>query len=479
MLVRNSLLGFVPQALGVVISVVTVPLYLNLVGPERYGALLMAFVFLGYFGQADFGLGRAVTQRLSAIRDHPPSEWASVVWSAIAGASVISLAGACLIYLATSWFFQSSFDVAPVIRAEILRSTWLFALFVPLIMFTGVASGALAGLERFEANALGTTLANTLSQVLPLVVAAFHSLDFAWLLGASLLGRVAGLVPILVSMVRFLLRGHPVAPSRTHLHTLFSYGSWIMVTAIVGPLMWTADRLVIGGVLGAVAVVAYSVPAQIAQRTALFPMAISQALFPRLAAKADAESLALGKVSVVFVGQLYALLVIGLICLAAPLMALWLGDKLDPRSVWVGQIILAGWWINGLAGVPYTLIQARGNSRYTAMLHVFELPIYAILLYALGAAFGLAGVALAFAARMLLDCALLFHKGGLLETGVIARLAWPAALMGVALAAAPLMQDWLSALAGASVLSTALLAVTWFQMPEQVRDWLHLRLGRR
>lgn len=477
-LARNSLLSLMPTAAGVVSSILTVPLYISTIGSERYGALLIAWVLLGYFGQADFGLGRAITQRLSSMPGATSAERASVVWSGLSGAALISLAGGAIVYLVSAKFFGSYFDASLALKGEILASAGLFALCVPVIMFTGVSSGALVGLERFGVVSVGTTIANLLSQILPLVVAVYYSVDFGWLLAASIAGRLIGLVPVFVSMAAAFLLYQKVNPSFVQLRQLFSFGVWLMVSAIVSPLMSLADRVVIGAVLGAAAVVAYSVPVQIASRTVMFPMAIVQALFPRFASREPEESIKLGKASVVLVGQLYGFIVIGLICLAEPLLRLWLGDGLDTRSILVGQITMIGWWMNALANVPYALIQARGNSRYTAMLHLLELPAYAAMLYWFGNVFGLPGVALAFTLRVGLDCALLFHKAGFVARAIFARLAGPALLIAMAMAAAPLMRDWLSGVVGASVLCTGLLLITWRQMPEQAKAWLDQRLAR-
>lgn len=477
-LARNSVLNLMPTLSGVVVSIATIPFYISIVGTDRYGALLLALVLLGYFGQADFGLGRALTQRLSSMKDATDTDRAGVVWSALAGAGVISLVGGLVVYLVAAVFFASYFDAGPALREEVLSSVWLFALCVPVIMLTGVTSGALAGLERFGVVSVGMTVGNLLSQVLPLVVAMTLSVHFGWLLAASIAGRLIGLVPVVVSMAAVFLRRQPVNPSLEQLRRLFSFGSWIMVTAIIGPLMTMADRVVIGAVLGAAAVVAYSVPVQIAARTVMFPMAIVQALFPRLASRDDEEAAMLGKSSVVLIAQMYGLIVIGLICLAAPLLELWLGDKLDNRSILVGQITIIGVWVNALANVPYALIQARGNSRFTALLHVLELPVYGAMLYGLGITLGLYGMALAFTLRVILDCGVLFYKARIVDAGVVWRLTGPAALIAIAFAASPWMQDWLSGLAGASVLCAALLIVTWFQMPGEAKDWINQRIRR-
>lgn len=477
-LAKNSLLSLLPTLAGVATSIVTVPFYISEIGNDRYGALLVGLVLLGYFGQADFGLGRALTQRLSAQRGAEATERASIVWSALAGASVISLIGAGLICIAAYIFFGSFFEAAASLKAEAIASIWLFGLCVPVIMFTGVSTGALLGLERFGVVSVGTMVGNLLSQALPLVMAVLYSKELSWLLAASLAGRVTGLVLIMGSMWRVFLRGQPARVSREQLRRLFAFGAWIMVTAIVGPLMIMSDRVVIGMTLGASAVVAYSVPFLIAQRTVTFPLAIVNALFPRLAAQTEEQSGALGRVSVVLVGQLYAFVVAGLSCLAEPLLQLWLGDKLDERSILVGQVALVGWWVNALANVLYALFHARGNSRLIAILHVIELPLYLAMLYGFGLTFGLAGIALAFTLRTTLHCGVLFYEARFADRDMLGSLIGPALVVVFPLALAPLLDSWLAGIAAASACGLALIAISWFQMPEMAKTRLFEQFAR-
>ncbi len=476
-LVKNTLFSLLPTVAGVVVSIATVPFYISVFGTERYGALLIAFVLLGYFGQVDFGLGRAITQRLSSMPNASAQERASVVWSALGGASVVAAVGAALVYLAANVFFGSFFEADAGLRAEVLESTWLFALCVPVIMFTGVSSGALLGLERFGIVSAGTTIGNLSFQILPVLVGMFHSVEISWLLGASLVGRIIGLLPIMVSMWFVFLRAQPINPSTSQLRRLFSFGAWIMLTAIVGPLMTMSDRVVIGAAISAAAVVAYSVPFQIASRTVMFPMAIVQALFPRLASQESDDAALLGKDAVVVIGQTYAFVVTGLICLAEPLLRLWLGDGFDQRSVMVGQIALIGFWANAIANVPYSLIQARGNPRFTAVLHVIELPVYFAMLYGFGTTLGLYGIALAFSLRAMLDCVILFRKAELWDRKVAVRLVGPAIVILSAFFMSRWTQDWTLAIAVASLCTAVLLVMIWFQMPAQVRLKLTALMG--
>lgn len=471
-LAKNSLLSVLPPVVSMLVGIFSVPFYLEAVGIERYGALLIALVLLGYFGQADLGLGRALTQKLSAQRSAGPPERASIVWSAMAGATAISVIGAGLIYLAAVVFFGSFFEASAALKVEAIDSAWLFALCVPVIMYTGVSSGALMGVERFGVVSIGTMVGNFLSQVLPLVVAMLYSAELVFLLAALLVGRLIGLLLIIGSMWSVLLHRQPVHISGAHLRQLFVFGVWIMVTAIVGPLMTMSDRVVIGATIGSAAVVAYSVPFIIAQRTINFPLAIVNALFPRLAAQTQQQSDVLGKASVVLVGQLYAFLVAGLICLAEPLLQLWLGEKLDPRSVLVGQIALAGFWFNAVANVPYALIQARGDSRFTAILHLSELPLYFVVLFMLGTTLGLTGIAIAFALRTLFDCGVLFYRARFLVNDVLSCLIGPTTVVAIAVAVSPQISGWPLGIAAASLCSVALVILSWFQMPSIAKNRL-------
>ncbi len=468
-LVRNSLYSLLGVALPIVVSVGTVPLYIGKIGEERYGALAIAWLLLGYFGQADFGIGRAITQRISSMTNASRADMADVVWSAIASIAVFGVIGGGLVYLSANYFFAGPFKVEPGLRAELMNSVWALALCNPLVALIGVTSGALIGLERFKLVSAANLVSNTSLQLFPLAAAYLFGTNLEYLIVAALIGRFSGLLMLSWGVWRTFLSGERALPSFAEVKRLSNFGVWIMVSALISPLMIFADRFIIGSVEGAAAVAIYSIPFSVASRTQILPIAVIQALFPRFAAEDSEVSRGTCQQFSIFLGQMFAPITIGIICLSDPLMRLWLGHRLNPASITIAQVILAGFWINALANVPFAFIQARGNPRFTALLHCCELPVYLALLYGLGSKFGLPGIAAAFSLRCAIDCIALMRKAGIGNWRTLTNLAGPVGLIIVAIFIANMVHGWAASMAAAMVLGVTATGVGLLQMPPPIR----------
>lgn len=472
--IKNITYTAATMLVPLVVSVVSVPFYLEKIGGERYGALAIAWLLLGYFAQADFGIGRAVTQRISSMphNDRAGGAAAKVIWSAFLLASAIGIISAVILYFAAGYFFTTAFKIDRGLAEELQSALILLAISGPVVNVFSVSVGALLGAEKVRSVAL-LNMGNGLSlQLFPLFAAYWISIDLQTLIAAALGARIVMMLPACALVWRTFLNRAPFGASRTDLKRLANFGAWVMVSAIVGPFMVISDRFVIGAVAGAVAVAAYTIPFQIASRTMIVPAAIMQVLFPQLAGFSEDDARARAAQALVAMGTIFAPVIICLICLAEPLLVLWLGDKLDPRSALIGQIILVGWWTNSLAQVPFGLIQARGNPRFTAVLHLLELPAYIALLWLLGTWGGLAGMAAAFAIRCASDFLFLAWKAQLLAPILFARVAPSAAIIAVAFVLGRSGLVVWQSLVLAAFLGMAALIWSWIVLPVEAKSKL-------
>jgi O-antigen/teichoic acid export membrane protein len=75
------------------VSIITVPLYLRIVGIERYGLLTICWTVVGFLGFLALGMGPAVAQRLATERDASCEARSTTFWSAIILSAAMAAAG--------------------------------------------------------------------------------------------------------------------------------------------------------------------------------------------------------------------------------------------------------------------------------------------------------------------------------------------------------------------------------------------------
>ena len=406
---RSTLINLAGAAIPAVLLLITVPIYLHLIGEARYGVLAIVWLLLGYFGVFDLGFGRAVANRIAALHDATAEERQGIFWTGLAISAVTGLIGGAILYLLGDWLFAHVFHIiSGSLRIEAENAMPWLALALPLAIIISLLAGALEGRQAFLALNGAQIFGTVLYQLFPLVVAYAGWVTLRYLIAAAIIGR------LLSALLLFALsyRHVPLSPRpRFALHqvkSLLHYGGWITVTGLVGPLLTVFDRFLIGAKVGMVAVTAYTVPYNLVMRLSILPGSLQTALFPRFAMVDPTEAKALAARAVLSIGAVMTpIVVIGLL-LIKPFLILWVGAALAEKTAPVGQILLVGIWINTLAFIPFTYLQGRGRPDLPAKFHVLELLPYFATLWVLIDRLGVPGAAWAWDLRVLADTLLLF-----------------------------------------------------------------------
>lgn len=410
---RDTLYNLCGSIAPMLISLLTVPAFLHLIGNARYGVLALVWLFLGYFGMFDPGITRAAAFHISRLHGAGQAkERESVFWTALLINSALGMLGGVIFYFAARPFFMSTFKMPESMRAEVIASLPWLAVSIPVSITGGVLTGALQAREWFGLSNIVRVANTTISQLAPLAVAYWHGPDLTWLIPTVLIARALGAIPTSVALIRALPLGIGGSFDFSRLKDLFSYGGWVTITNLLDPLLNTMDRMMIGSLLNADAVAFYTVPFNLVSRASILPGALSISLFPKLSRSSTEARTRLASEAVTALAALMTpITVLGMAALPI-FMQHWVGRSFAEHAAPVGIIVLAGVWINGLAFIPYEHIQASGRPDLITKFHAIEVIPFLGLLWVSLHYFGLIGAAYSWTFQVAFDAALLFLVAG-------------------------------------------------------------------
>lgn len=467
---RHTAYNLAGSAIPLLLALATVPVYIKLVGPDRYGVLAIAWVLLGYFGMFDLGLGRATTYQIAALKDGSDEERASVYWSAVIINLGMGIVGGAVLWLCSHYFFSYLFKVDGALREEVLSSVWLLAFAVPIATLTGVLSGALMGRGQFLWPNMISVTSTSLFQIFPLLVAWWFGPNLWGLLLAAISARLVAIVALWLHC--YYAVANRIAPrfDRSKARELLGYGGWVALTSLVAPALVMVDRFSIGAVIGATAVAIYTIPFQLAQRISIVPGALMSALFPRLPSASPEERDTLSIRAIETLASALGGPILVAIFLLHPFLNLWVGPTLGDQAAMTGRLLLFGFWINAFAIVPYGRLQASGRPDKVVKVYAFEIPVYLALLYYCMKHFGLAGCGIALIVRNIADYCLLSYvaSGAIRSAGLL--LSYAALLcVGLILAAQAAYHSpvWWSAV---FVTLAAMAVLSWVKLPLELKQ---------
>ena len=402
------------MGLPLLLGVVAIPYLYHHLGTEKIGILTLVWALIGYFSLFDFGLGRALTQQVSAgLAAGHTTELSGLIKIGIIFTALTGLIGGGLLACAAFSLGTTWLHVSKEMQDIAVSSLLIAALGIPITTITTGLRGILEAYEEFP-------IVNLLRLILGVSNFGLPMLSVLWIgpsLSAVICSLIAARLVVFVAHVFFvhqkLPRGwHAVATSPGQFRQLFAFGAWITISNIIGPLMVTADRFIISAVLGANIVAYYSIPSDMLTRVLIIPVAVTAALFPRLVSEMV--------INVAAARVLYAksLRIVCLVMVPTCLLIAgcsywglfyWLGKDFAEQSWVIVAILAIGVMLNGIALVPYSVVQAAGHADITAKMHAFELLFYLPILICTLHLFGLVGAALTWVFRVGADLvALLF-----------------------------------------------------------------------
>lgn len=195
---------------------------------------------------------------------------------------------------------------------------------------------------------------------------------------------------------------------------LFSFGGWMTVSNIVGPLLLYLGRLFIVVMISAEAVAYFATPYEVVVNLLIIPGMLVGVLFPaftQLLQNDTATAAALYNRSMLGIGAVMLPLVLVVFVFAEEGLAWWINEEFSQQGYWVAKFLAIGVFVNSFGLISQAFVQGYGRPDLTAKLHLAELIIYVPYLWLLIEESGIDGAALAWTIRVAISTAVLFYLG--------------------------------------------------------------------
>lgn len=409
---RNTLWNLAGTGLPLLLGAVVIPYLIDNVGVEAFGILTLIWVLIGYFSLFDFGLGRALTQQVaSSLAANQEGQVPQLVKSGLLFTAATGVLGGLVLATLSYQLGHSWLKVSLPLQAQTTYSLFIAALGIPLTTLTAGLRGVLEAYEDFKTVNLLRIVLGVANFGFPALSVMFFGPSLAYMVGTLIAARLLLFMAYGIVVHKKLPEGWCRTAARARdIKGLLSFGAWVTVSNIISPLMVTADRFLIAAVLGASAVAYYTVPFEVLVRVLVIPGALTAALFPRLTSTLRTDP----AIAQMLYGRSIRAVAITLaiVCTVIALgsyqgLALWLDPEFASKSWLIVSVLSLGIFLNGVAFVPFAMIQAAGDAKTTAVLHLCELVVYIPLLITALYFFGLVGAAIAWVSRVALDLLLL------------------------------------------------------------------------
>lgn len=397
----NSGINILGLIMPIFAGVIFTPLLLSNLGDDNFGRLMIIFALVSYSGVLDMGIGRVATLYLS--KEKIISEFSSKD-------EFISFLMVILVKL--SFFILAfGFFIIFFIFDEYAFAYFWILLCIPSVLFSSLFKGVLEANEKFIILNMIRVPFGVFVFLGPYLSTVFHGGNLNYVAFYIFIVRVV----FCVVYGRFSLAEYVVNyryKASFNLYNIYKDSFWITVSNTLSPLVGYLDRFIIASLLTFSSVSYYTVPQELITKLWIIPTALTSVLFPLVIKSiANKESYDFTIKLMILLSFILCPVLTFVYFFSYDILALWISKEFSISSFQYLKIFCIGIYFNCLAQLLFTYIQGRGGVKSTGVLCLIEIPLYLMLLVLFAHFYGLLGIAVSWAVRMVLDFFALFYLG--------------------------------------------------------------------
>jgi O-antigen/teichoic acid export membrane protein len=361
--------GYVAPSIAALVSI---PLLLSSMNAELFGLLSLIWILFSYLASSDFGINKALCYELSKSGTNG-TEYHQYISSAL----IINL----IIAIAISIAFIIIHHYNKNINLLILTLSPL------LILTTSLLRSILESHELFLESNIGKTIAGSGLYLFPMIThAIYNNISYSTL---------SMLLSFLIQILLYLYFIHTkklIAPNQITLkpniyfiNSLIKFGKWLSLSLILGSIIIYMDRAFIINFLSLEKLGEYSIPFEFTTKIVALSSAVVIAVFPSLVKRriknTQIESYKKLRSQTIILILIFNILTsLTLLLLGKQILSYWLNTSYKESYYYIMLILSIGVFFNGMAQFYLSEIYANGETKFPALIHAIELPIYALIL---------------------------------------------------------------------------------------------------
>lgn len=369
------ILSYISMGTNALVGFVYVPLLLAFLSKEQYGLYQLVGSMIAYIAVMDFGLANTTVRyysRLRALKDTKGQEnLLATMLRLYMGIAVAIIAVGIILLYALLPFYTKTLSIADLITAKYVYWIMLFnmAIVVPGHIFSAIIQAH----EKFIFLRTCHLLNIVLQPILVYIVLHFKTSIVVLVVVQTLCNLSLFVTNAYYSIFKLKARFHLHKWEGTFVKEILFFSFFIFLNAIMDQVYWKTGQLILGAVVGTVAVAIYSITVQLSLAYIMFSANVSNVFLPKLSALAAQENMR--EINAIFlkVGRLQFYIVMllfwGFVLFGRQFIHLWVGDSFMPAYLYT-VILMASLIVPLVQNTGILILQAQNKHAFRAIVFV-------------------------------------------------------------------------------------------------------------
>lgn len=411
----GALLSYVNLAITCIIPLLYTPIMLRMLGQSEYGLYSLSNSVTSYLSMLNFGMGSAVIRYVAKARAEGDKEQVektvglfAVIYIILA--LLVIIVGFILTIFVDTWFAKGLSD-AEIERLRVLMV--IMSLSTAISFPVSVYSSVAVAYEKYIFRRLFDLAATIASPVLNLVVLFMGKGS----IGMALVGLFIQIVyaPVFIGYCSKKLNLHLCfrkLPFRM-LKDIWSFSAFVFLSTVVDMLYWSTDKVLIGALMGSVAVAVYNVGGVFTSMLQQMTSAISGVFTPRVTIMVTKNTtpqvlsdllIRIGRLQYLIV----AFILSGYIVFGRTFIHFWSGDEYQDAYI-VALLTMIPLAIPLIQNIAFSIILAQKKHQFRAIIYAVIAVINVVTTYLAIPRFGIIGAAVCTAIAFFLGNGLIMN----------------------------------------------------------------------